>query len=186
MILGLDASTSVVGYTILDEKGNLITVDYINLSKHKTLVDKSKALKACLESLLVNYKIDNVYIEDYATKFQAGMSTANTITRLASWNGICQWIVYEVFGLYTVALNVNQARKGIGLKILPKKKSGGLSAKEQTIIQVTSVLGDIWPKKVLKGGLNKGDLVTVKEAEDMADSWVIAKAGFLGVKGEIK
>jgi hypothetical protein len=44
---------------------------------------------------------------------------------------------------------------------------------------VTENVKSDWPTKVLQGGPNKGQEIVIEEAKDMADAWVIAKAGYL-------
>ena len=40
MILGLDISTSITGYTILDYNGNILACDHIDMRKVKNFFDK--------------------------------------------------------------------------------------------------------------------------------------------------
>jgi len=41
MILGLDISTSITGYTILDDNGDIFESGHIDLRKQKNFFDKS-------------------------------------------------------------------------------------------------------------------------------------------------
>lgn len=188
MILGLDASTSVVGLAIIDEQtGQIVYTDYLKLTGKATkkMIDKAAAVKEWLQKIKTKYQITKVYIEDYAIKFARGKSSASTITKLAAWNGICQWIAYDIFGLYTEALNVTEARKKLGIKTLSVKKCG-IDVKEQVFDQVMKNYNLTWPTKVLSSGPRKGQTVYINEARDMTDAYVVAKAGFLGLVGDIK
>lgn len=188
MILGLDASTSVVGLAIVDENtGQRIFLDYIKLTGKSTtkIIDKANALKKRLNDIKKKYKITQVFIEDYAVKFARGKSSAKTITKLAAWNGICQLVIWDVFELYTTALNVTESRKACGIKTISKKKSG-IDVKEQVFTQMTQLENITWPTKVLSSGPRKGQTIIINEARDMNDALVVAKAGFAGVKGHIK
>ena len=51
--------------------------------------------------------------------------------------------------------------------------------KEQVFEWVTAHLAAKWPTKILQSGPRKGTEVIVKEAYDMADAWVVAKAGYV-------
>lgn len=94
-VLGLDISSSVIGWAILDEKGNLIKYGNIKPLK-KAKAEKlghgytfrmndaySKIISLCEEE-----KPDMIAIEDYSRKFSKGRSTANTIIVLATINEI--------------------------------------------------------------------------------------------------
>ena len=45
MILGLDVSTSITGYTILDYDGNVVACDHIDLRKEKNFGEINLLLK---------------------------------------------------------------------------------------------------------------------------------------------
>ena len=63
MILGLDISTSITGYTVLDHGGNILTCDHIDLRKEKNFFKKIQIVRKCLENLEAGYSIEQVYIE---------------------------------------------------------------------------------------------------------------------------
>ena len=181
MILGLDASTSTVGICIVDSKGQIVQNYFLKLKKQKELCTKGDVLKAELLSIASEHDIKHVFIEDYAQRMSRGTSSAQTITRLAAWNGICQYLSYQIFGVNPVVLNVIRARKSIGIPTTTKKKAG-IPVKEQVFNWVTENIRSDWPTKVLQGGPNKGATVILDEARDMADAWVIAKAGYLSIE----
>ena len=178
MILGLDASTSTVGICILDTNGAIVQNYYLKLDKQKELCTKGDTLRTELQDIKKKYKIQSVYIEDYAQKMSRGTSSAQTITRLAAWNGICQYLSYDIFGVQPEMLNVARARKSLSIKTQSKKKAGK-DVKEQVFEWVTAHLDAKWPTKILQSGPRKGTEVIVKEAYDMADAWVVAKAGYI-------
>ena len=76
-------------------------------------------------------------------------------------------------------INVNIARKNIGLKIDRKSK---LTTKEQIFKWVENRAEIDWPMKVLKSGPRKGVIIPSPGCYDMADAYVIASAGFKIVK----
>ena len=55
MILGLDISTSITGWCVLDENGNLESQGFINLSKKKTLFEKAADVKIELNFIQGRY-----------------------------------------------------------------------------------------------------------------------------------
>ena len=178
MILGLDASTSTVGICILDEKAEIVQNYFLKLKKQKELCTKGDVLKDELEKLAAKYDITHVFIEDYALRMARGTSSAQTITRLAAWNGICQYLSYQIFKVEPEVLNVARARKLLKIKTQSKKKAG-IPVKDQVFAWVTDHLSAEWPTKILQSGPRKGQEVILDEAKDMADAWVVAKAGYV-------
>ena len=96
MIVGLDASTSTVGICILDENGEILQNYFLKLKKQKELCTKGDVFKDELEKIASKYDVTQGFIEDYAQRMARGTSSAATITRLAAWNGICQYLSYQV------------------------------------------------------------------------------------------
>ena len=69
---------------------------------------------------------------------------------------------------------MNSARKLLGIKIDRKSKK---STKEQVFDWVDSQTEEVWPTRVLKSGKRKGLEVLEDYVYDMADAFVIARAG---------
>ena len=178
MIIGLDASTRTVGISILDENGEIVQNYFLKLKSQKELCTKGDVFKDELERIAAKYDITQVFIEDYAQRMARGTSSAATITRLAAWNGICQYLSYQVFHVHPEVLNVARARKLLQIKTQSKKKTG-IPVKDQVFAWVTEHLNAKWPTKVLQSGPRKGKEVILDEAKDMADAWVVAKAGYV-------
>ena len=66
-----------------------------------------------------------------------------------------------------------------GIKIMPTKKCGK-NAKLQAYDWVKSQLTYFrWPTKILKSGPRKNTVIELPEYLDMADAFVIARAGFV-------
>ena len=179
MILGLDVSTSCTGWSILSPVGSLVDIGYIGLAKEKTIYSKAESVRKELLRLSKERNITHIYIEQNLQAFRSGFSSAKTIDKLARFNGIISYISHEIFKIDPKFLNVNKARRSLGIKII-RKKDGGQPAKEQVLKWVTQdVVEDNfeWPKKILKSGPRKGSEVLMVECYDMADAYVIAKAG---------
>ena len=82
---------------------------------------------------------------------------------------------------FPVYLNVNSARKSLGIKITRGKKAEK-STKEQILEWVDVELQSYdWPNKILKSGPRKGCVVLESGCYDMADSYVIARAGQMNI-----
>ena len=173
-MLALDISTSCTGYCLFDENG-LVDIGSINLSKHKGLYEKASYVKSVIIELDDAHNIDRVVVEENLQAFRPGLSSAKTLMTLAQFNGVVRWICHERLEVPVEAINVNTARKSVGLKIDKKDKSK--STKEKVLDWVSLVEPTIkWPTKILKSGPNKGQLRTCNEAYDMADAYVIGRS----------
>jgi hypothetical protein len=181
MILGLDASTATVGAVILDDNGDIVYKDYLSMGKIKEITEKGEAFEKYVQTLAKKYPITHVFIEEYAQKMSRGSSSAYTITRLAAFNGICQFICKKTFKTTPELLNCTIARKSCGIKTQSKKKAGK-PVKDQVFDWVHANIISDFPTKVLSSGPRKGTQVFLKEASDISDAWVIARAGWLIVK----
>ena len=174
MLLALDISTSCTGYCIFDED-KLIDIGSINLSKHKGLFEKASLVKSEILRLSSKYQISNVAVEENLQAFRPGLSSAKTLMTLAQFNGVVRWICHEILAVPVEAINVNTARKNVGLKIDKKDKTK--TTKEKVLDWVSVDLPNIkWPTKILKSGPNKGKERICAEAYDMADAYVIGKS----------
>jgi len=175
MILGLDVSTSVVGICVYDRVEGLVELERIDLRKEKNFFEKAKLVEIYLTNIRVMYpQITDVYIEDILQSFSRGLSSAKTITQLARFNGIVSFLVCKIFDTEPEYINVNTARKTLGIKI---DKTSKLDKKEQVLLWVDNDLsGYDWPMKTLKSGPRKGETEMEQFCYDMADSFVIARA----------
>ena len=118
MILGLDISTSITGYTILDNKGNIVICDHIDLRKEKNFFLKAAQIESALRKIRSLYFIEQVYIEQSLQSFRSGFSSAQTLSLLSKINGIVSWICYNIFGGEPQYLAATSARKVCGIKVL--------------------------------------------------------------------
>lgn len=168
MILGLDISTSITGWTVLDGD-KILACEKLDLrnKKYVDFLDKSVAAKKLLQDIKSKYNITEIFIEETLNVMSKGMSSAHTIMTLNRFNGILSWMCFEVFQLKPKYIACRQARKMVGI-LVPK----GADAK----------------KIVLQHWLDSEPQFTVEYSKfgnpvqgtfDRADSLVIAKAGEL-------
>ncbi len=178
MLLSLDISTSCTGYCVFDEN-ELIDIGYINLSKHKGLFEKAACVKSEIINLDDRYNIEKVVVEENLQAFRPGLSSAKTLMTLAQFNGVVRWICHERLEVPVEAINVNTARKSVGLKIDKKDKSKSTKEKVWEWVKTSNKKDNYkinWPMKTLKSGPNKGQIRLCNEAYDMADAYVIGLA----------
>jgi hypothetical protein len=168
MILGLDISTAVVGVALIDD-GELILSTHWDISKADTLFEKAEMIGSELWQLR-EHGIKHVFIETALKKFIPGRSRADTIMKLAKFNGIVSWICYETFELEPTYLNVNSARSLYGLSF--PRGTKGPQRKKMVIEAVIEKEKTAFKYEMARGGRN-----FKKGTDDRADAIVIARAG---------
>ena len=172
MILGLDISTSIVGFTIVDQ-GEIVktfAVDLRNKNKFPDIYSKYNHIQGELLDIQREYKIEHIFIEQSLQMFRSGFSSAKTLSTLSSFNGVVTYLCYRELGIKAEHISAASARKSCGITI---KK--GIKAKEQ----VVEFLLDSEPKFVVEY-TKSGNLKP--KYYDIADSIVIATAGYEIVK----
>ena len=170
MILGLDISTSITGVTVLDNDGKVVfneAWDFRNKKYFPTLFEKGFEIKELLYQLKKDYDITSVYIEQSLQSFRSGFSSAKTLSTLSRFNGIVSWLCYEAYELKPEYIAATSARKKCGIKI-PR----GVKAKQVVIKYVVDNVPDVLIEYTKHGNPKP-------QCFDMADSWVIARAGWL-------
>ena len=183
MVLALDISTSITGFCIFNEY-NAIHLGHIDLRKEKDFFKKIDLVKEKIEKLHKQYSLKEVVIEEAFQSFGRGLSSAKTLFTLAKFNGTIQYIVFSL-GINPTVINVNNARKLVGIKIDKKNKTK--NTKEQVLEQVQQLNSTlVWPKKRLKAGPRKGTEVYDDCCFDRTDAWVIGKAFLLEKKNITK
>tara|TARA_R100001082_G_scaffold3433_1_gene2779 strand:- start:276 stop:803 length:528 start_codon:yes stop_codon:yes gene_type:complete len=166
MILGLDVSTSITGYTIVDN-GKIILNGAWDTRKYKNFFDKVVHVKDGLDKIRKEYgtRITAVYIEQSLQSFRSGFSSAKTLSTLSRFNGIVSWLVFDQYKIQPEYLAATSARKLCGIKV-----SRGQKAKQV----VLNFLLDNEPSFVIEYTRNGNPK---PESYDKADSIVIARAG---------
>ena len=169
MILGLDISTSITGYTVLLNDGRIAEIGHWNTKDkecYPNLFQKALYIKKQLCALGDEYPLENIFIEPALNMFMMGKSSAHTISTLTKFNGIVSWLCYEEFGIMPEYIPAVSARKKCGITI-----KRGEKAKEQ----VMKFLLDTEPDfriEYTRTGKPK------PYCYDEADSLIIAKAGY--------
>ena len=89
MILGLDISSTMIGVAVIDEDSKqLVHSTGWDLSKIETSYEKYELIGAELCTLRGEYNINHVFIETALKRFVPGRSRADTIIKLAKFNGV--------------------------------------------------------------------------------------------------
>ena len=165
MILGLDVSTSKIGYCILDYDKNLIAHDVMKF-KPLALEDRAEIFYQFLSDIKKEHKIKDVFIEQPFSMFGGGKTTAMTMAKLQRFNGMCSFAVRRIFGSNPELIAANRARGLVGLKI----KRG-----EDTKRKIIEWVEKKYPKDFIVELTSYGN--PRPGTDDKADAIVVALAG---------
>ena len=166
MILGLDISTSKIGYCIINKNKEIVANEFVKL-KPLQLEDRAEIFYELLNTLNGEYKIQCIFIEEPFTMFGGGRTTAGTMAKLQRFNGMCSFAVRRIFKVNPVLIPANQARKSVGLKI-----KRGEDTKKKIIEWVETKYPEDFVYELTRHGNPKPG------TDDKADAVVIALAGF--------
>ena len=181
IILGLDISTSITGYCLMDTEGplghRLLRADSIIMSKEKDAYRKSVMVREVFKILNAEYQIDKIIVEENLQAFRRGLSSAKTLSTLARFNGIVSFLAQDICEAPVQMINVNTARKTIGVKV-DKKIDVPIKAQILDWVQEQPDFLDYsWPTKTLKSGPRKGKTIDAPQCYDIADAAVVCLAG---------
>lgn len=183
--LGIDISTAVVGIAVFQDK-QFVDAMAIVTPKKATIWEKvdyvSDKLDELLEALDDSDTIEHIYVEQDLQAFRPGFSSAKVLMTLAKMNGMVSYLMRQKTGLDPEYIDAKLARKTVGLKLIRKSKiiKNPPPTKEQIMNFVSVAQPDFpWEYKTLKSGPRKGLTVLANHANDMADAWVVGKAGVM-------
>jgi hypothetical protein len=165
MILGLDVSTSITGATILDDKGEVVYNEAWDTRKFKNFFRKAEEISAKMDLLPV--APDRIYIEQSLQSFRSGFSSARTLSTLSKINGVVSWICYRRYAIEPEYLAATSARKACGISV-PR----GTKAKEVVLQYILDNVPSVLIDYTRHGNPKP-------QCYDKADSWVIARAGWM-------
>ena len=168
MILGLDISTSITGYTLIDGDKIILNSAW-DTRKYQDFFEKVVHVKTGLDEIYKQYRrqIKAVYIEQSLQAFRSGFSSAKTLSTLSRFNGIVSWIVFDKYKIKPEYLAATSARKLCGIKVPRGQKAKAV---------VLKFLLDNEPSFVIDYTSHGNPK---PESYDRADSLVIAKAGVI-------
>jgi len=175
VILALDISTSYVGWCLVDNQGTLVAADAIDLKKMMDMFSKAEAVHQAFAKLNSENSIKRIVVEENLQAFRPGFSSAKTICTLARFNGMVSLLANQATGIIPEFVNVNHARKSVGLKIDRKSDT---STKDQILVWVKNhgMEKFSWPMRTMKSGPRKGLVISHERCYDIADAFVIAKS----------
>ena len=162
VILGLDASTTCVGYAFTqDEK--ILDMGFIDIKKEKTPKEKvQKVLDFINKSSYID-DVLNINIEDNLSGFAGGRTSQQVIIKLAKFNAILCFML-ENFEFKVNSINPMTARK----QVFGKARVKGKKAKQFVQEEVEKMYNTSkWCKETTRGNWDKRNI-------DMYDGLVMS------------
>ena len=164
-ILGLDISSSKIGIALMKDN-QLVISEVIKFKSNLSLEERALTFRERMQKIEQHYVIYDVYVEQPALMFKGGKTTAFTMAKLQRFNGMCCFIVREVFDQDAQMVNVRSARRVLNIKV-PR----GGNTKKIIIQEVEKRMGDQFKYNLThKGNPQPG-------TDDRADAIIVALAG---------
>lgn len=138
MILGIDASTSTVGWAF-SQSGSVIDAGFLNISKIETNKQKGLFVIDFLSKHTLIESVDHANLEAALSGFGGGLTSQQTIITLSRWNAVFEYMMGESFKFPLILCNVNTMRK----KVFGKARIKGIKPKEYVKQQIPLVASNI-------------------------------------------
>jgi hypothetical protein len=168
-VLGLDVSSSITGFSIIED-GKLVSVQCFkttNKKKFSSLNVIADGFMKILEDIHKEHKIDFIYIESALLSGKKGQTSANTLAVLSKVNALATYCCYRVFKFEPTHSGASTMRANLNIKV-PK----GENTKQIVLDAIVSLYADFPTVTHTK----KGN--TESKFYDMADATVAATYGY--------
>ena len=160
--LGLDASTTCVGYAFTEDK-KILDMGFIDIKKEKTPKDKVQKVLDYLHQISYIDSVDDINIEDNLSGFAGGRTSQQVIIKLAKFNAILCFML-ENFEYNVNSINPMTARK----QVFGKARVKGKKAKQFVQEEIEKMYNTKkWCKETSRGNWDKRNI-------DMYDGLVMS------------
>ena len=152
--LGLDASTTCVGYAFTDDK-KILDMGFIDIKKEKTPKEKVQKVLEVLNSIKHIDEVYDINVEDNLSGFAGGRTSQQVIVKLAKFNAILCFMLEEMFDYEVNSINPMTARKCV----FGKARVKGVKAKDFVKEQIEKMYNTKkWCKKTKTGLWDKRNI----------------------------
>ena len=161
--LGLDISTSCVGYAFTKDK-KILDMGFIDIKKEKTPKEKVFKVLEFLNNISYINKIDKIYVEDNLSGFAGGRTSQQVIVKLAKFNAVLCFVIEDTFEIEVKNINPMTARKFV----FGQARVKGIKAKEFVKMKIEEMYDTKkWCKTTTRGNWDKRNI-------DMYDGLVMS------------
>ena len=151
--LGLDASTTCVGYAFTKDK-KILDMGFIDIKKEKTPKDKVQKVLGFLNESQYIDDVFNINIEDNLSGFAGGRTSQQVIIKLAKFNAILCFML-ENFEFNVNSINPMTARK----QVFGKARVKGIKAKDLVKMKIEEMYDTKkWCKTTTRGNWDKRNI----------------------------
>lgn len=164
MILGLDISTSCIGYALFSNDGKLMKIGHVKMNSKQSLFQRLLLFEEHMKEIST-LKVEHISIEEPLKKFTGKFSSAQTIAVLNQFNGMVSAICHKIWKIEPAYYNVSTARK----TAFPNVKFGRKSSESK--VQVWEEVSKLEPQLNWKYGPKSRKLVD--ENYDMCDAYCV-------------
>ena len=161
--LGLDASTTCVGYAFTKDK-KILDMGFIDIKKEKTPKEKVQKVLEFLNNSSYIDEVMDINIEDSLSGFAGGRTSQQVIIKLAKFNAILCFMLEDMFEMEVHNINPMTARKNV----FGKARVKGIKAKDLVKMKVEEMYNTKkWCKHTSRGNWDKRNI-------DMYDALVMS------------
>ena len=151
--LGLDASTTCVGYAFTEDK-KILDMGFIDIKKEKTPKDKVQKVLDFLHNNSYIDDVNDINIEDNLSGFAGGRTSQQVIIKLAKFNAILCFML-ENFEYNVNSINPMTARK----QVFGKARVKGKKAKQFVQEEIEKMYNtNKWCKETSRGNWDKRNI----------------------------
>ena len=151
--LGLDASTTCVGYAFTEDK-KILDMGFIDIKKETTPKDKVQKVLEFLNNISYIDNVHDINIEDNLSGFAGGRTSQQVIIKLAKFNAILCFML-ENFEFNVHSVNPMTARK----QVFGKARVKGKKAKQFVQEEIEKMYNTKkWCKETTRGNWDKRNI----------------------------
>jgi hypothetical protein len=154
VILGLDISTSCVGYAFTENK-KILDMGFIDIKKFTTHKEKAFYVLTYINESSYIDKVERVYVEDNLSGFAGGRTSQQVIVKLAKFNAVLCYVIEDTFDIEVKNVNPMTARK----KVFGKARVKGVKSKDYVKMKIEEMYDTKkWCKHTTRGNWDKRNI----------------------------
>ena len=152
--LGLDISTSCVGYAFTKDK-KILDMGFIDIKKQKTPKEKVFKVLGFLNKSSYIDDVFTIYVEDNLQGFAGGRTSQQVIVKLAKFNAVLCFVLEDMFDMEVHNINPMTARKFV----FGKARVKGIKAKDFVKMKIEEMYDTSeWCKHTTRGNWDKRNI----------------------------